>query len=105
MYYYFRPRHSYQIFNTWLGDPGKIFLLEAVLKVIKRDNLLDKVTKTGAKLKSGISDLEKENSELLNSTRGRGSFLAVNAADTKVRDDIVAKLKSKGMLTKLFNTQ
>lgn len=93
-----RPRHSYQIFNTWLGDPGKIFLLEAVLKVIKRDNLLDRVSKTGAKLKTGISELEKENPELLNSTRGRGSFLAVNAINTKVRDDIVAKLKSKGVI-------
>lgn len=65
--------------------------------MIKRDNLLDRVSKTGAKLKSGISELEKENPELLNSTRGRGSFLAVNAINTKVRDDIVAKLKSKGI--------
>ncbi|KAL1502455.1 hypothetical protein ABEB36_007594 [Hypothenemus hampei] len=93
-----KPKQPYRIFNTWLGDPGKIFLLEAVLKVIKQQNLLEQVLKTGNKLKSGLLSLEKQHSNLLNSTRGRGSFLAINAVDTKLRDNIVAKLKSKGVI-------
>ncbi|XP_066251795.1 4-aminobutyrate aminotransferase, mitochondrial [Euwallacea similis] len=93
-----RPKQAYRIFNTWLGDPGKIYLLEAVLKVVKEQNLLDQVVKTGNRLKSGILSLEKEHSELLNSTRGRGSFLAVNAVDTKLRDNIVGNLKLKGVI-------
>lgn len=91
-----RPKQPYRIFNTWLGDPGKLFLLEAVLNVIKQQNLLDQVLRTGSKLKLGIASIEKEHPELLNSTRGRGTFLAVNAADTKLRDQIIAKLKLNG---------
>ncbi|XP_018571405.1 4-aminobutyrate aminotransferase, mitochondrial [Anoplophora glabripennis] len=93
-----RPQQPYRIFNTWLGDPGKIFLLEAVLKVVKEQNLLNQVIKTGAKLKSGILALEKEYSNLLNSTRGRGSFLAVNATTSALRDDIIGRLKKKGVI-------
>nr|AEE61952.1 unknown [Dendroctonus ponderosae] len=93
-----RPKQPYRIFNTWLGDPGKLYLLEAVLNVIKQQNLLDQVLRTGSKLKLGIATIEKEHPDLLNSTRGRGTFLAVNAADTELRDKIVAKLKLKGVI-------
>merc|ERR1711990_1083031 len=30
------PKQSYRIFNTWVGDPGKLILLDAVLKTIKQ---------------------------------------------------------------------
>ncbi|XP_050304577.1 4-aminobutyrate aminotransferase, mitochondrial-like [Anthonomus grandis grandis] len=93
-----RPKQPYRIFNTWMGDPGKLFLLEAVLKVIKQQNLLVQVVKTGDKLKSGLLSIEKENPALLNSTRGRGTFLAINAVNTKTRDNILEKLKSKGVI-------
>ncbi|ERL88852.1 hypothetical protein D910_06234 [Dendroctonus ponderosae] len=93
-----KPKQPYRIFNTWLGDPGKLYLLEAVLNVIKQQNLLDQVLRTGSKLKLGIATIEKEHPDLLNSTRGRGTFLAVNAADTELRDKIVAKLKLKGVI-------
>lgn len=71
-------------------------MLEAVLKVVKEQNLLNQVNKTGAKLKSGLLALEKEYSTLLNSTRGRGSFLAINASTSTLRDDIIGRLKKKG---------
>uniref|UniRef100_A0A336M3B2 (S)-3-amino-2-methylpropionate transaminase n=1 Tax=Culicoides sonorensis TaxID=179676 RepID=A0A336M3B2_CULSO len=92
-----RPAQGYRIFNTWMGDPGKLLLLEAVLNVVKRDNLLDRVNKAGAKLKSGLLAAEKEFPAILNSTRGRGTFLAVNAKDTKTRDEIVNRLRQKGI--------
>ncbi|CAG9771090.1 unnamed protein product [Ceutorhynchus assimilis] len=69
-----------------------------VLKVIKQQNLLEQVARTGTKLKSGILALEKDHPNILNSTRGRGSFLAVNAANAKLRDSIVTKLKNKGVI-------
>ncbi|XP_030753211.1 4-aminobutyrate aminotransferase, mitochondrial-like [Sitophilus oryzae] len=93
-----RPKHPYRIFNTWLGDPGKLFLLEAVVKVIKQQNLLEQVQKTGNRLKAGLLDLEKQHSNLLNSTRGRGSFLSVNTTDHGLRDKILEKLKQKGVI-------
>lgn len=93
----FRPDQEYRVFNTWCGDPGKIILLEEILKVVKRDNLLAQVNKTGAVLKNGLLALEKEFPAILNATRGRGTFLAINAKDTATRDTLVKKLKQAGV--------
>lgn len=92
-----RPAQPYRVFNTWLGDPGKLLLLEEIVKVIKNDHLLENVQKTGAVLKGGLHAAEKEFPQLLNSVRGRGTFLAVNCASSKLRDDLVARLKQKGI--------
>lgn len=92
-----KPLLSYRIFNTWCGDPGKVLMLESILNVIKRDNLLDNVTKAGAVLKKGLLDIQGEFPSILNSTRGRGTFLAINAKDTETRDLLVGKLKQSGI--------
>lgn len=95
----FLPKEPYRIFNTWMGDPGKIILLEEILKVIQEEQLLANVAIAGKVLKDGLLNLEKEFPNLLNSTRGRGTFLAVNASNTKVRDSIVNSLKQHGIQT------
>lgn len=92
-----KPSQAYRIFNTWMGDPGKLLLLEKILEIIKRDNLLANVERVGDHLKNGLLDLEKEYSHLLNSTRGRGTFLAINANNTKLRDEMLARLKKEGI--------
>lgn len=43
----FRPREGYRIFNTWMGEPSKILLLEKVVQVVQRDNLLENAQITG----------------------------------------------------------
>lgn len=93
----FKPQQEYRIFNTWCGDPGKLLLLEAIVEVIKRDNLLDQVNKSGAVLKKGLFDAQNEFPQILSATRGRGTFLAINAKDTKTRDNIVGGLRRKGV--------
>lgn len=93
----FTPTQEYRVFNTWLGDPSKLLLLEAILNVIKRDNLLKNVNHTGNILKKGLMDVQKEFPHLLNSCRGRGTFLAINCQDSKARDNIVYSLKQKGV--------
>lgn len=79
-----------------MGEPSKILLLEAFIKVLKQQNLLDNVNKTGQVLKTGLLQLEKEFPNLIHSVRGRGTFLAFHAQNAKLRDDIVARLKNKG---------
>lgn len=91
------PPQAYRVFNTWMGDPGKVLILEEILKVIQRDSLLKKVEKTGEHLKKGLLQVENEFSHILNSTRGRGTFLAINANSSAVRDNILNKLKQKGV--------
>lgn len=85
-----------------MGDPTKIVLLDAVLKVIKRENLLSVVEKSGDVLMSGLRDLEAEFPALINATRGRGTFITFDATDAKLRDDIVKRLLTKGILIILY---
>ena len=49
---------AYRIFNTWVGDPSKLALLEAVLDVIKTDRLLDNAKDVGDYLLNGLLDLQ-----------------------------------------------
>lgn len=93
----FQPKQPYRVFNTWMGDPGKILILEAILQVIKRDNLLENVKNTGNYLKSGLLEIENDYSNILNSTRGRGTFLAINFKSMELRDKVLTKLKHKGV--------
>lgn len=94
----FRPPHAYRVFNTWMGEPSKLILLERVLNVIKKENLLKQVNETGEVLKSGLLKLENEFPNLVNSVRGRGTFLSFNAPKTEVRDKIITKLKENGVI-------
>ncbi|KAH9630352.1 hypothetical protein HF086_004485 [Spodoptera exigua] len=56
--FYFKPEYMppqpLRIFNTWMGDPSKLILLEKVIQVIKNDNLLQLVEETGKVLKCGV---------------------------------------------------
>ena len=41
-----------------MGDPSKVILLEAMLKVIRDEDLLGNVTRVGKKLVQGMTDLQ-----------------------------------------------
>ncbi|CAB3363893.1 Hypothetical predicted protein [Cloeon dipterum] len=88
---------SYRIFNTWMGDPGKLLLLEGVIEVIQKDDLLSQVRRSGDRLLSGLKQLQSEFPAMLSKTRGRGTFLAVTCSSPKLRDSLVARLKTKGI--------
>ncbi|XP_031620889.1 4-aminobutyrate aminotransferase, mitochondrial [Contarinia nasturtii] len=92
-----KPPQAYRVFNTWMGDPGKLLLLETILNVIKRDALLENVTRVGDKLKKGLLQAQNDFPALLNSARGRGTFLAINCPTSELRDDIINRLKAKGV--------
>ncbi|KAI0237730.1 4-aminobutyrate aminotransferase, mitochondrial, partial [Lamellibrachia satsuma] len=53
-----RPTEGYRIFNTWMGDPSKVILLEEMLKVIRDEDLLDSVTRVGRRLVQGMAQLQ-----------------------------------------------
>jgi 4-aminobutyrate aminotransferase/(S)-3-amino-2-methylpropionate transaminase len=76
------PKQPYRIFNTWVGDPGKLILLDTVLQTIKKDNLLENTKKTGEVLLGGLKDLQKKYPGLVHSARGLGTFCAIDADST-----------------------
>ena len=47
-----------RIGNTWMGDPVRLVLLAQIVKVIKEQNLLTNVVKTGTVLLNGLEDLQ-----------------------------------------------
>ena len=63
---------------------GKVLLLEAVLKTIKADNLLQKTAETGDILLGGLKDLEKKFPGIVNSSRGLGTFCSIDAANSEM---------------------
>ncbi|CAD1481044.1 unnamed protein product [Heterotrigona itama] len=92
-----RPKQSYRVFNTWMGDPGKVILLEAVLETIRKENLLHRVTTVGDYTLKQLTSLQDEFSTIMNSTRGRGTFIAFNCVSSELRDAVIKKLLSKGI--------
>ncbi|XP_046425217.1 4-aminobutyrate aminotransferase, mitochondrial [Neodiprion fabricii] len=92
-----KPKQAYQVFNTWMGDPGKLLLLEVVLDVIKRDNLLENASRVGDYTLKQLISMENEFSNQISATRGRGTFIAFSCSSAKLRDEIVKKLHSKGI--------
>jgi len=79
-----------------MGDPGKLLLLEGVVDVMKKEDLLGQVRRSGDRLLSGIKQLQNEFPALLSRARGRGTFLAVTCSNGKLRDDLVGRLRAKG---------
>ncbi|XP_058794257.1 4-aminobutyrate aminotransferase, mitochondrial isoform X2 [Phymastichus coffea] len=92
-----KPKQSYRVFNTWMGDPSKIILLEAIVDVILKENLLDKVTRVGNYTLNELVKMENEFSSSINSSRGRGTFIAFDCASAQLRDSVVKKLLQKGI--------
>jgi len=92
-----RPKQPYRIFNTWVGDPGKLILLDAVLKTIRSENLLEETSKSGSVLLDGLTDLQNRFPGYLNSARGRGTFCAINCDTTDRRDKILNQLREVGV--------
>lgn len=58
IYLIFRPDQSYRIFNTWMGEPSKIQILNKILEIIKRDNVLENVQSTGSLMLKQLKEFQ-----------------------------------------------
>jgi len=92
-----RPRQPWRIFNTWVGDPSKLLLLDAVLKTIKKDNLLENTLEAGEVLMQGLRDLQTRYPQYLRNARGRGTFCAIDCDSGARRDQVLARLRGLGV--------
>ncbi|KAJ6225024.1 hypothetical protein RDWZM_003569 [Blomia tropicalis] len=87
----------YRIFNTWLGDPAKLVLLEQVVKEIKKENLLSKITETGDHLLNGLNDTQAQFPNYIMNARGRGTFCAIDFKTPELRDKAIKRLHLNGV--------
>lgn len=92
-----RPTEALRIFNTWVGDPSKLSLLQAVLQVIREDRLLDRVRDTGEYILTGLVSLQKSFPGVMSNARGLGGLCSVDFADTATRDKVMRTMRNKGV--------
>lgn len=93
----FRPKEAYRVFNTWMGDPSKLTLLETVVDVIRSDNLVNQIDQTGTKLLQGLYQLQNKFANVISNARGQGTFCAIDFKDGSARDKAVVLLASHGI--------
>lgn len=92
-----RPKESYRIFNTWVGDPTKLLLLEEVLKVIDKEKLLQNVCETGDHMQRGMKEISKRHPSSFLNVRGRGTFCAADLPTESDRNKFIAAMHRKGI--------
>lgn len=99
--FYFRenlmPQEPGRIFNTWVGDPSKVILLEEVVKVIEEQNLLKQVSDTGKYLLSSLEEAQVKFQGLVSRARGIGTFVAIDFKDANARDHFIKIARNKGI--------
>ena len=94
-----RPKSGNRIFNTWMGDPGKLLLLEVVLREYAAGGLVAKAAATGALLMEGLSALATLHPLLIARVRGQGTFIAWTVRDRATRDAMISALRQAGVHT------
>ena len=93
----FRPDQAFRVFNTWLGDPSKLVLLEAVIKEIRNKDLLQNIEETGKVLRNGLEEIQKQFPKYLENARGRGTYCAIDFKTPSLRDKGIKELHLQGI--------
>jgi len=86
-----------RIFNTWMGDPSRVLLLEAMVEEVEAQDLLSNIKYVGNVLLDGMHKLQEQHPTQVHSPRGEGGFLAFDARDPDHRDRLVAELRKRGI--------
>lgn len=92
-----RPTEPFRIFNTWLGDPSKLALLDAVLEVIRTERLVEQAKDVGEYMLNGLVKLQDTYPGLLSRARGLGTIVSVDFPEAQTRDKVIKELRTKGV--------
>ncbi|MGV8142084.1 MAG: aminotransferase class III-fold pyridoxal phosphate-dependent enzyme [Candidatus Pacearchaeota archaeon] len=88
------PQESGSISSTWGG--GHVLDMALGMKtieMIKRDKLLARNTKMGAKIVSGLRKIDS-----IDNVRGRGLMIGFDLPDSRIRDTFVIEALKKGLI-------
>ena len=91
-----RPNKPYRQFNTWMGDPARTILFNAIIQEIERLSLVENTANVGEYLYSGLERLAEQYPNEIQNLRGQGqgTFLAW---DSPRRDDFLKRAKGLGV--------
>ncbi|XP_076755550.1 4-aminobutyrate aminotransferase, mitochondrial [Xylocopa sonorina] len=93
----YMPTRPYRVFNTWMGDPSQILILEAVLQTIEAEDLLTHVCHVSNYLLCQLNTLQHEFPDLINSVRGRGFIIAFDTSCKEMKNKLLQLMRSKGI--------
>jgi len=82
-----------------MGDPIKLLFLEKAIEIVEKDHLVQNAIDTGNYFLDGLRNIEKVHQGMLNASRGRGIFCAVNLHDESLRNKINNNLLQQGMFS------
>jgi 4-aminobutyrate aminotransferase/(S)-3-amino-2-methylpropionate transaminase len=80
-----------------MGEPAKLLVLDAILKTVKQENLIENTRKTGDILLNGLKDLNTKYPQLIQNVRGRGTFCAFDMPNASIRDKYLVQMRNAGM--------
>lgn len=99
-YYYkdsFRINEPYRIYNTWMGEPTKLVVLEKVIEIIQRDGLVKKNKEIGQYLQKSLHQLASSHSNKVLNVRGMGTLCAFDMPDAAIRDKLINTAITNGL--------
>jgi 4-aminobutyrate aminotransferase/(S)-3-amino-2-methylpropionate transaminase len=79
-----------------MGEPAKLLVLDAILKTVKQENLIENTKKTGDILLNGLKDISKKHSQVIFNARGRGTFCAFDMPNASTRDKFIGEMRNAG---------
>lgn len=85
------------IFNTFVGDPARLVLLDAILTYSKEHNLMENARLTGSFLKRELLSMS-ERHPMISNIRGRGTLVAWDHESSAQRDKCVNDALENGLL-------
>jgi len=91
-----RASLPYRNFNTWMGDPVRVLILESLVSQIHDYKLLDLVNQSGKVLMDGLYDIQKKYNIITNA-RGQGTFIAYDLPSAELQDKLVVTLRNNGV--------
>ena len=90
------PADSFCRYNTWVGDPARCLLFNAIYGEIERLNLVQHTKEVGDYLYSQIQKIQSKYPDGILNLRGKGMGTFI-AWDSPRRDEFVKKMRSKGV--------
>lgn len=91
--------------STFGGNPLASAAALAVLEVIEREGLLERVNERGQELAARLSDMAKRHARLVATTRGRGLLQALVLKDEVDARAMMTKLQDSGVLLTIAGGQ